>query len=547
MSGRAAIGLAALAAVGCSRELPARHVTISPLAPTTLDDLVATAGLSADDQATFELFWSRDGEPVPEALRDRVPARLTARGEVWTVDLVESGRGASPALVATASVEIRNAPPRIARLSLDPPDPRADDRVMLVAGEPVDPDGDEIVLRADWFLDGEPVATGVVLPPNIGASGQRLEVRAAPFDGLDEGPERRVDSVMLREAADPVRRWAIANGTSCYLAVDGRAACWGHAFGADPAPRFVGGSLRFRAIAAGWSLVCGVDLGGDLWCWGAIPDGSGALVITAEPERFDRPSAVAFQSVAADAGAFCALDSEGVARCAGASEWGILDEIDLPSRDLIPIAGLPAIGSLDLGPEHACAVAADGAAWCWGSEHHGRLGRAALGSGVSPPAPIDLVRSWRAVSAGLSHTCGLDDGRAAWCWGSNAEGQLGTGVGPTDRGPGRVLGGHRWLWLDAGARTTCGVRDDETLWCWGDNVDGLVGDGTRTSREAPVTVGGPGPWRSVAVGRNHACADRADGSLWCWGRNRAGEVGDGTTDHRAVPTRVGVPAEPDGR
>ena len=57
-------------------------------------------------------------------------------------------------------------------------------------------------------------------------------------------------------------------------------------------------------------------------------------------------------------------------------------------------------------------------------------------TGVAAGATLN----WAALSAGAYHTCGLAPNGNAFCWGSNARGQLGTGSRATRRAPARGVG-----------------------------------------------------------------------------------------------------------
>ena len=96
------------------------------------------------------------------------------------------------------------------------------------------------------------------------------------------------------------------------------------------------------------------------------------------------------------------------------------------------------LAQLSPGGVHTCGVTTSGAAFCWGSNSSGQLGGSAAsqcetdyyGSGVPCSTTAVAVAgglTFAAVSAGTSHTCGLTTGGAAYCWGDNAQGQLGNG------------------------------------------------------------------------------------------------------------------------
>jgi alpha-tubulin suppressor-like RCC1 family protein len=55
-----------------------------------------------------------------------------------------------------------------------------------------------------------------------------------------------------------------------------------------------------------------------------------------------------------------------------------------------------------------------------------------------------------------------------------------------------VSGGIRFVQLDAGGNHACAVTADGAIWCWGENADGQLGNGSTTSSAVPVrVVGGP--------------------------------------------------------
>jgi alpha-tubulin suppressor-like RCC1 family protein len=200
------------------------------------------------------------------------------------------------------------------------------------------------------------------------------------------------------------------------------------------------------------------------------------------------------------------------------------------------VIGLDAdVTGLCAGLEHACAVKADGALWCWGKNDDGQLGTGDYKSRTAP-ARVGLEGVVQSVSCGHLHTCALKSDRSAWCWGQNAYGQLGDGVKANRNQPVRTPLFFQPASLHAGGRHTCAFGPDRSLFCWGFNFYGQLGDGTTEDQAAPklVTALGAGVL-SAAPAESHACAVKADGTLWCWGKNDDGRVGDGTTNLRRIP------------
>jgi alpha-tubulin suppressor-like RCC1 family protein len=92
--------------------------------------------------------------------------------------------------------------------------------------------------------------------------------------------------------------------------------------------------------------------------------------------------------------------------------------------------------SVSAGWWHTCALAADGGAWCWGSDVFGQLGGRPVEPESCPaaaacstvPVPVAGEGRFVAVGAGGAHSCGLTADGTAYCWGDNSLGQLGNGA-----------------------------------------------------------------------------------------------------------------------
>ena len=139
---------------------------------------------------------------------------------------------------------------------------------------------------------------------------------------------------------------------------------------------------------------------------------------------------------------------------------------------------------------------------------------------TDPPATQSPVTS--DVSMGLSHGCALLANGEVWCWGNNADGQLGLGTtDDTDR-PYPVAGITSAIGIDSGGNHTCAVLANSTVRCWGDNVGGQLGDNTTTDRLTPVAVAGLAGVAQVAAGGVSTCARRTNGTVACWGFPYAG-------------------------
>ena len=204
------------------------------------------------------------------------------------------------------------------------------------------------------------------------------------------------------------------------------------------------------------------------------------------------------------------------------------------------------------GYNHTCAVEG-GAVWCWGDGAFGKLGNGATSQALEP---VKVVANGgflndganggvSALSAGLSSTCAIEN-FAAFCWGNNAQGQLGDGSGSSSNKPVAVsdLSGSlsNMTHLSVGSYSACAIASDTSAsptvsgatYCWGFNDQKQIGDDTITDRPEPTVVNAfPGPVANeliyaVEVGGKHACAIKTF-KLYCWGDGQYGQLGDGTT------------------
>ncbi|HYH79665.1 MAG TPA: hypothetical protein VEX86_07700 [Longimicrobium sp.] len=251
--------------------------------------------------------------------------------------------------------------------------------------------------------------------------------------------------------------------------------------------------------------------------------------------------------------------------------------VDTPLADASPSAGL-AFRSIAAHGQNVCGVALGGQGWCWGHTAYGQIGAgdSLFARGVTY-RPIRVNDSpWDVISVGDYGACGLKGG-AAWCWGSDLDGGLGTGsvssgCGGTNDGinagcspvPVKVTGEFSLSQLHGGpevsftqiaaggnisrdfgsdfSRFTCGVDAAGKAYCWGSNGMGTLGNGRQypLANPAPQRVAGARIYRFVTAGYRHACALDDQGQAFCWGKGISGELGHPPThgDISVAPTAV---------
>lgn len=198
------------------------------------------------------------------------------------------------------------------------------------------------------------------------------------------------------------------------------------------------------------------------------------------------------------------------------------------------------------GGDHSCVLYTSGRVFCWGDNQE-----AQLGSGTPTTGPVTRARAVSAappgllqIAAGAYHTCARSSA-GVWCWGRNAEGQLGNGadslVEPAPS-PAMLPSDDPVVDLSAGGNVTCVAHESGAVRCWGQDYFGVLGrSSTLTAQRTPVVVSGATGAVQVAVSGTHACSRNAAGEVRCWGNNTAGQLGRGTTS-----TLEYMPATVDG-
>jgi alpha-tubulin suppressor-like RCC1 family protein len=310
----------------------------------------------------------------------------------------------------------------------------------------------------------------------------------------------------------------------------------------------------FGVLSAGTSQTCAVAEDGTGYCWGS--NGAGRLG-TGDSRSRAVPTAVAgghrFRQISTTFSHSCGVSVDGTVYCWGSSSSG---QVGIPNRDdcgmsggstptqvrcvLTPVAVAPEVAFtwVGTGMFHTCALAADGTAYCWGSNGLGQLGD---GSGEDSTAPVAVAGAHRfaSLAVGSWHTCGVTTEGAAYCWGLGDVGQLGIGaaLGPDEfrAVPTAVSGGVRFERLDAAPFRTCGVTANGAAYCWG---FAMATGGEAVSHLEPTALDLPGAVVAISGSLGHGCAVGRDGVLYCWGANQNGQLAEPVSAPRWTPAPV---------
>lgn len=303
-------------------------------------------------------------------------------------------------------------------------------------------------------------------------------------------------------------------------------------------------------IAAAPSGGCAA-LASDVRCWGRVPfeDGTGAFIlgITSMPTTI--PGAPAASNVDFGGTHACAIASTSTANPGRVSCWGgnQATQTGQPTGNPVRpaevlVGGTPLVAtSLALGLNHSCALEPTGNVVCWGRGVEGQLG---IGSSPASAVPTRLsLPNVTQLAAGVTHTCAISDGRL-FCWGDNANNQLGNPTGAfalnpqlADAPPGAGAAGSATA-VAVGNRSTCAAFADGQVRCTGNNDFFQLGRAGPNASRLGEPLEGLDDVVQLEAHDDAFCAQRSDGSWLCWGHNRYGRL---STDPALFATPTMVP------
>lgn len=306
-----------------------------------------------------------------------------------------------------------------------------------------------------------------------------------------------------------------------------------------------------QIVAGNYHFGCVRQIDGRAMCWGANVAGqlgNGTMTDSMSP-TFVSGLEGALQ-LSAGHGFVCARvgTTGNNVRCWGDATWGQLGSGAGSVRTTLPATGIAVAGvpnftatSIGAGVDHMCAIVA-GNVWCWGRTEDGQCGILAESNIVLPrnvTSGLAVRGTFARVMGGQRHTCALTTSGAVYCWGRNAEGQIGNGATSTMPvlTPSLAIAANVQE-IAVGDLHSCARMSDGTVSCWGDNRDLQLGVSGHAQVATPVQVVGISGATSIAAGGWYSCAVSA-GTVRCWGKNDVGQLGNGTAgDSSSRPQSV---------
>ena len=328
-------------------------------------------------------------------------------------------------------------------------------------------------------------------------------------------------------AGKTIKQISAGENHTCAIASDNRAYCWGsnkngqlgNGSTADsnvPVAVNMSGALAGKTIkqmSVEFSTSCVVASDNRAYCWGSNKNGqlgNGSTADSRVPVAVNTSGVLVGKTIKeVTTGGFhtCALDTSSKMYCWGLNSSGrlgggltsILSNVPVAVNMSGALAG-KTIKQMSTGYSSTCAIASDNRAYCWGSGNNGQLGN---GSTADSRVPVAVNMSGALVGktikqilAGGDHGCVVASDDKMYCWGLNNNGELGNNSSVNSSVPvavnaDGVLAGKTIRQMSAGFSSTCAVDSGYGIYCWGYNSNGQLGNNSTNNSRVPTYVYAP--------------------------------------------------------
>ena len=325
-------------------------------------------------------------------------------------------------------------------------------------------------------------------------------------------------------AGKTIKQISAGENHTCAIASDNRAYCWGsnkngqlgNGSTADsnvPVAVNMSGALAGKTIkqmSVEFSTSCVVASDNRAYCWGSNKNGqlgNGSTADSRVPVAVNTSGVLVGKTIKeVTTGGFhtCALDTSSKMYCWGLNSSGrlgggltsILSNVPVAVNMSGALAG-KTIKQMSTGYSSTCAIASDNRAYCWGSGNNGQLGN---GSTADSRVPVAVNMSGtlagktiKQILAGGDHGCVVASDDKMYCWGLNNNGELGNNSSVNSSVPvavnaDGVLAGKTIRQMSAGFSSTCAVDSEYNMYCWGYNDNGQLGNNSTNNSRVPARV-----------------------------------------------------------
>ena len=226
---------------------------------------------------------------------------------------------------------------------------------------------------------------------------------------------------------------------------------------------------------------------------------------------------------------------------------------EAPANSPVQI-GTSTWSAVSVGRYATYAIRSDSKLFSWGSNFSAQLG---LGDYTTRESPVQVgTANWSKIAklAGNFDGCmGIQTDNTLWGWGSNINGQMGSGIQISVQYTSPVQIGTSTNWVSINCADVGSIALNNTatnLYQWGSGwstalnggelIPAILVPGENILEPSKVSALSSLSWNSVNTGAFHSAAIRSDGALFMWGRNEQGQIGNASLTRVYSPIQIGT-------
>ncbi|WP_413577800.1 Ig-like domain-containing protein [Bdellovibrio sp. HCB290] len=364
-------------------------------------------------------------------------------------------------------------------------------------------------------------------------------------NGVGDGFESNRAPLVDTDYGQGYKQVDVNTSFGCGIDDQDRLKCWGNGTAGSvgdgmngvvrSSPVVLDRGLTYKFVSVGRRHACAIMIDGTLKCWGNNSDGvvgagnSASVFVT--PVVVD--GGTKYRKVAAGSSMTCGITEDGVLKCWGWHYNGQLGDGTAISKSYPAIID-SGVKYIDIavsrwGESHTCGITETKNLKCWGGNSNSQLG---LG-GTTPanyttPQVVSATDLYSSVAVGFGYTCATRDGaNSLYCWGISSDYQTGSNSTSLLLTP-ALVDSSAYSALVLAQYGGCG-KTAVGYKCWGgvsSTLSRLVGV---TALKIPTLIPNAANYKelsfsnpTVMFGVAAGCAIKLDSGLQCTGPNDSG-------------------------
>jgi hypothetical protein len=170
-----------------------------------MTELEAEVVFGGNDPERVSYQWLRNATPIPGAIRPKLSGHHLNKGDFVAVEVGARYSGGGMDRSVSMTVVIGNTPPVVTRVAIAP-NPATSSHTLQAVVAVGDQDSDHLSVIYEWTVDDETIIgqEESSLASRYFRRGNKVQVAATPFDGVDKGNTRRSGVLVILNSAPKI-------------------------------------------------------------------------------------------------------------------------------------------------------------------------------------------------------------------------------------------------------------------------------------------------------------------------------------------------------